>query len=73
MRGLWERFNAMRGKRKFVYPTEAEDAAIRSGIAADPDARELTDEEFKRLRPFGEVMAKCRAGRPSLESPKEQA
>lgn len=62
----------MSSKRKFVYPTDEEDAVIRPGIAADSDTRELSDEEFKRLRPFGEVMAKRRVGRPPLESPKEQ-
>lgn len=65
-------FNAMSSKRKLVHPTDEEDASIQRGIAADPDTRELSDEEFKRLRPFGEVMAKRRAGRPPLESPKEQ-
>ena len=62
----------MSSKRKFTYPTEAEDAAIGRGIAADPDTRELSDEEFKRLRPLGEVVARRRPGRPPLESPKEQ-
>lgn len=62
----------MSSKRKLVYPTAEEEAAIQRGIAADPDTRELTDEEFKRLRPFSEVMAERRAGRPRLAHPKEQ-
>ena len=32
-----------------------EEAAINAGIATDPDARELTDEEFPQLRPAIEV------------------
>ena len=62
----------MSSKRKFAYPTDEEEAAIQRGIAADSDTRELSDEEFKRLRPLGDVMAKRRAGRPPLASPKEQ-
>jgi uncharacterized protein (DUF4415 family) len=62
----------MSSKRKFIYPTDQEEAAIRRGIVDDPDTRELSDDEFTRLRPFGEVMAKRRAGRPPLQSPKEQ-
>jgi len=62
----------MKSNRKLVHPTDEEEASIRRGVAADSDTRELSDEELKRLRPFGEVMAKRRAGRPPLESPKEQ-
>ena len=32
-----------------------EEAAINAGIAVDPDARELTDEEFAQMRPAIEV------------------
>lgn len=49
-------------KLKLVKPTPEEDAAIDKGIAADPDARELSDEEFKRLR--------RPRGRPKVESVK---
>ena len=43
-------------KRKIVYPTPQEDAAIRAGIAADPDTREFTSEETARMRPASEVV-----------------
>jgi uncharacterized protein (DUF4415 family) len=33
-----------------------EEAAIAAGIAADPDARELTDDDFARMRPASEVI-----------------
>jgi hypothetical protein len=39
--------------RKIILGTEEEEAAIHAGIAADPDTYELSDEEFKRLRPVG--------------------
>jgi uncharacterized protein (DUF4415 family) len=42
----------MLNKRKLTIPSEAEDAAIKAGIAADPDAHELTEGEFKQLRPM---------------------
>jgi uncharacterized protein (DUF4415 family) len=43
-------------KTKIIMPTEKEDAAINAGIAADPDARELSDEEFAQMRPATEVV-----------------
>ena len=42
-------------ERRIIFPTPEEDAAINAGIAADPDARELTDEDFARMRPALEV------------------
>ena len=43
-------------KREILLPTPEEDAAIRAGIAADPDARELTTEEIAHMRPVSEVL-----------------
>jgi uncharacterized protein (DUF4415 family) len=45
-----------------VFPTDAEDAQIRAGIAADPDTYEVTSaEDWTRMRPLG---------RPKATSPK---
>ena len=46
----------------FIIPSPEEDAAIKAGIAADPDTVELTDAEFAQLRPL--------RGRPPLARPK---
>ena len=43
-------------KRDIVFPTPGEDAAIRAGIAADPDTRELATGETARMRPATEVL-----------------
>jgi len=43
--------------RKVRMPTDEEDAAIRAGIAADPDAQELDDEFFRNARPAREVLS----------------
>jgi hypothetical protein len=36
--------------RTFELNTEAEEAAINAGIAADPDTFEVTDAQFKKMR-----------------------
>lgn len=51
-------------KRKLIRPTKAEEAAINAGIAADADTYELSDAEFRRLRPA--------RGRPRSLAPKQR-
>ncbi|NBC47832.1 MAG: hypothetical protein GVY22_07560 [Gammaproteobacteria bacterium] len=43
--------------RVFDLPNAEEEAHIREGIAADPDARELSDDDMTRLRPLGRPKA----------------
>lgn len=45
-----------RSGRMLVLPTPAEDAAIRAGIAADPDTYEVSAAEFKQMRRPGRPM-----------------
>ncbi len=52
-------------KIKPNYPTAAEDRAIRAGIAADPDTREMTAREIRAMRPYRP------GGRAKLAHPKE--
>lgn len=40
----------VQSKRNLIMPSDAEDAQIKAGIAADPDTHELGAEEFKQLR-----------------------
>ena len=47
--------NTPAGKRLMILPSPEEDAAINAAIASDPDTVELTDEEFKMLRPVSET------------------
>ncbi len=49
--------------RDFELPSEQEEADINAGLAADPDTRELTDQEFQQIRPMG---------RPKAEVTKER-
>ena len=51
-------------RKKLITPTVEEEAQINKGIAADPDTYELSDEEFKQLRPF--------RGRPPSSLPLKQ-
>ena len=37
----------------FNIPSPKEEAEINAGIASDPDARELSEDEMNRLRPEG--------------------
>jgi len=46
----------LKNGRKIQVPTDEEDAAIRAGIAADPDARELDEEWFAQARPAKDVL-----------------
>lgn len=61
-----------RSGKSVVLPTGEEEAAINRGIAQDPGNPEMTAEEFSRLRPFSELLAEKRMGRPPKERPKEQ-
>ena len=49
--------------RTFTLPTQEQDAAIRAGIAKDPDTREVSGEEMALMR---------RAGRPLGSGTKTQ-
>ena len=55
-----------RSGRVLVLPTDEEDAAIMAGIAGDPDTRELTDDDFKQMKPLRG------RGRPIGSGKKEQ-
>jgi uncharacterized protein (DUF4415 family) len=74
----------MSSKRKIVMPTDAEDAEINRGIAADPDARELSAEEMRRTRPLRDTLAERvgataadallrRCGRPPADVTKKRS
>ena len=41
----------------FDLPDDQEEAQIRSGVAADPDAHEFSDQELAELRPVGQPKA----------------
>ena len=51
--------------RQLATTTDAEDAEIRAGIAQDPDAFQLTDEMWARMRPATEVVPEIVEG-PAL-------
>lgn len=51
-----------------IRPTPEENAEINRGIALDPDTWELTDEDFKKMKPYAVWMSKLpRAADPSAE------
>lgn len=54
--------------RKFHVPDEDEAKQIRKGIEADPDAKELTDEQLAQLRPLSEMRP---VGRPKAAVTKQ--
>lgn len=54
-----EELRALRKKkqpRMVLVTEEEEEAAINRGIAEDPDNPELTEEDFRRMRPAAEVV-----------------
>ena len=63
-----------------ISPTPEEDVAINAGIAADPDAKEWTDKEFREAKPASDFFtpealkaltaAKRPRGRPKADDPK---
>jgi hypothetical protein len=57
-------------KRKHQEISDAEEAAIQRGIAADPDADEIPDADIKAMRPFSELLEKERTHRPPDVGPK---
>ncbi|MCP4010752.1 MAG: BrnA antitoxin family protein [Proteobacteria bacterium] len=57
--------------RDLKLPTDEEDAAINAGIAADPDTFELTDKEFRRLKPPGRPKADVTKNRITIRLSRE--
>lgn len=59
-----------------VIPSPQEDAAINGGIAADADAREWTEEDFKRAVPFSRLpeplQARLRGARGPQKAPTKE-
>ena len=45
----------IKAKRKARLLSDAEEARIQAGIAADPNNPEWTARDFRRARPFGKV------------------
>jgi uncharacterized protein (DUF4415 family) len=65
-----------RGKRKLRSISDAEEARIQAGIAADPDNPEWTAKDFRRAKPFVEMfpsLAKSRRVRGSQKKPTKVA
>ncbi len=57
-------------KRRTV--TNAEEARIQAGIAADPDNREWTVQDFRRAKPFGKAFPELTKGRRERGPQKER-
>jgi hypothetical protein len=51
-------------KRRTQLNTPAAEARIQAGIKTDPDNPELTPEQLSQMRPFRELQAERRRGRP---------
>lgn len=60
----------MNSKRKLVRNTAEEEAEILRQANQDADNPPVTEAEFAKMRPFGEVIGK-RMGRPPKANPKE--
>ena len=63
-------------RRKARALSDAAEARIQAGIAADPDNPEWTAEDFKRAKPFAEVfpdLAASRRGRGPQKEPTKVA
>jgi hypothetical protein len=59
-------------KGKLRVPSDADEARIAAGIAADPDNPEWTAEDFRRAKPFAEMfpaLAKTRRARGPQRKP----
>jgi uncharacterized protein (DUF4415 family) len=69
-----ELFLKTRDGRLIRMNTPEEEEAIQRGIAADPDAREWTIDDFARARPARETLTalKNKGGRPKSAAPKVQ-
>src|SRR5438067_567976 len=65
-----------RALRQLATMTDEEDAEIRAGIARDPDAFEITDEMWKRMRPaveaVPEIVAAYHRSRGPQKAPTKQ-
>jgi len=46
----------MKRKSKLLRPTTVEEAAIKRGIGADPDTRDLNRADFARMEPLEEIL-----------------
>ena len=63
-------------KRKTRTPSDAKEARIQAGIAADPDNPEWTARDFRRAKPFAvafPALAESRRGRGPQKEPTKVA
>jgi uncharacterized protein (DUF4415 family) len=58
-------------KRKTRELSDAEEARIQAGIAADPDNPEWTAQDFRRAKPFAKAFPSPAEGRPGRGPQKE--